>query len=155
MPLKNHENVCVFYKKLPTYNPQGIIHIKPKKVKRKPSAQILGDRNETLNKTHVVKRTNFPKSILDFPRESKTFHPTQKPTELFEYIIKTYTHEGEVVLDNCMGGFTTAVACDNTNRNWIAFELQQGYCEKGMSRINENRDRLGLERVKIETKFDC
>lgn len=70
---------------------------------------------------------------------------------LFEYIVKTYTDEGEIVLDNCMGGFTTAVACDNTNRRWIGFELQKEYCEVGLERINENRKNLGLPMVKIET----
>lgn len=154
MPLKNHENICVFYRKLPTYNPQGIMHIKPKQVKKNPAAQILAKRNETLNKTHIVRRTNYPKSILDFPRESKTFHPTQKPTDLFEYLIKTYTHEGEVILDNCMGGFTTAIAADNTNRNWIGFELNYEYCQKGTERINLNRDKLGLHHVNIKSDFN-
>lgn len=154
MPLKNHENVCVFYKKLPTYNPQGIMHIKPKRVKKEPGMQVLGQRNVTLNKTHVVKRTNFPRSVLDFSRDSNTFHPTQKPLSLFEYLIKTYTNEGETVLDNCMGGFTTAVACDNTGRNWIGFELVEEYCFKGMERINQNRDQLGRGRVTIKTELE-
>ena len=147
MPMKNHENVCVFYKKLPTYHPQGIMHIKPKVVKRNPSMQVLGKQNETLKKSHLVRHKNYPKSVLDFPRESKTFHPTQKPVDLFEYIIRTYTNEGETVLDNCMGGFTTAIACDNAKRNWIGFELLEEYCEKGLSRINENRRELGLPEV--------
>ncbi|MEK3955331.1 DNA-methyltransferase [Psychrobacillus sp. FSL K6-1464] len=150
MPLKNHENVCVFYKKLPTYQPQGIMKIKPKIVKSNPSMQVLGKQNKTLNKYHLVRHKNYPKSILDFPRESKTFHPTQKPIDLFEYIIRTYTNEGETVLDNCMGGFTTAIACDNANRNWIGFELQEEYCEKGLSRINENRKELGFPDVIIK-----
>ncbi|MEK4247123.1 site-specific DNA-methyltransferase [Psychrobacillus sp. FSL K6-2684] len=149
MPMKNHENVCVFYKKLPTYHPQGIMHIKPKVVKRNPSMQVLGKQNETLKKSHLVRHKNYPKSVIDFPRESKTFHPTQKPVELFEYIIRTYTNEGETVLDNCMGGFTTAIACDNAHRNWIGFELQVEYCQKGLSRINENRRGLGLPYVII------
>jgi site-specific DNA-methyltransferase (adenine-specific) len=153
MPLKNHENVCVFYKKLPTYHPQGIMKIKPKLVKKESDMQVLGKNNETLQRPHIVKYKNYPKSILDFPRENKTFHPTQKPLSLFEYIVRTYTNEGEVVLDNCMGGFTTAVACDNTGRNWIGFELQEEYCEKGKFRINENRDRLGVEQVNIKNNI--
>ncbi|MUK89134.1 site-specific DNA-methyltransferase [Ornithinibacillus sp. L9] len=150
MPLKNHENICVFYRKLPTYNPQGLIKIKPKKVKKNTNMQALGDRNGTLNKIHVVRYKNFPKSVISFPRDRKTFHPTQKPEELFEYIIRTYTNEGEVVLDNCMGGFTTAVACDNTNRNWIGFELEKDYCIQGLERVNENRNRLGLPNVRLK-----
>lgn len=154
MPLKNHENVCVFYKKLPTYHPQGIMEIKPKIVKNNPTMRVLGKQNETLDRPHLVRHKNYPKSVLDFPRESKTFHPTQKPVDLFEYIIRTYTNEYETVLDNCMGGFTTAVACDNANRNWIGFELQEEYCEKGLSRINENRKELGLPDVNINYPND-
>lgn len=149
MPLKNHENICVFYKRLPTYHPQGIVHINPKIVKGNPSMQVLGERNDTLKKKYTVKRTNYPRSIVNFPRDSKTFHPTQKPTDLFEYIIKTYTNENETVLDNCMGGFTTAIAADNANRQWIGFELDIEYCEKGLERINQNRAKLRLERVEI------
>jgi len=149
MPLKNHENILVFYRKLPTYHPQGLMEIKPKTVKRKPSMQVLGKNNYTLLRPHTVKYKNFPKSVIEFPRDKDTFHPTQKPVALFEYIIKTYTNEGEVVLDNCMGGFTTAVACDNTNRKWIGFELDREYCGKGKDRINRNREILGLPQVTI------
>ncbi|MEK5528494.1 DNA methyltransferase [Viridibacillus sp. FSL R5-0468] len=152
MPMKNHENVCVFYRKLPTYNPQGRVLIKPKIVEKDPGMRVLGQK-ASLSKRRIVRYKNFPKSVLDFPRDSKTFHPTQKPTSLFEYIVLTYTNEGEVVLDNCMGGFTTAIACDNSNRNWFGFELNQEFCEKGLERINENRVRLGKQKVEIETKI--
>ena len=151
MPLKNHENICVFYKKLPTYNPQGLMKIKPKQVKRNPGMKTLGDGNKTLSNYHVVRYTNYPKSVVSFPRE-KGFHPTQKPEELFEYIIRTYTHEGETVLDNCMGGFTTAVAADNAKRNWIGFELEEEYCLKGLERTNGNREELGLPHVTIQRR---
>ncbi|MER2089499.1 MAG: site-specific DNA-methyltransferase [Sporosarcina sp.] len=150
MPLKNHENVCVFYKKLPTYNPQGVIRVEPREVKRNHSMKVLGKNNLTLNKSHVVKKKNYPKSVIEFPRDSKTFHPTQKPLSLFEYLVKTYTNEGDIVLDNCMGGFTTAVACDNSKRNWIGFELNNEYCEKGIVRINDNRSDLGLSPVEVK-----
>jgi site-specific DNA-methyltransferase (adenine-specific) len=151
MPLKNHENVCVFYKKLPIYHPQGVIKIKPKIVKKDPKMSVLGKQNNTLLRAHLVKHKNYPKSVLDFPRESRTFHPTQKPTELFEYLVKTYTDEGNIVLDNCMGGFTTAIACENTGRNWIGFELLREYCEEGKNRINDNRERLqNKEKVHIK-----
>lgn len=150
MPLKNHENICVFYRKLPTYNPQGLIKIKPKQVKRKPSMKALGDRNDTLNKIHVVRYKNYPKSVVSFPRDKRTFHPTQKPEDLFEYLIKTYTNEGEIVLD-CMGSCTTAVAADNANRNWIGFEIESEYCHKGKERINANRERIGLPSVDVKT----
>lgn len=150
MPLKNHENVCVFYKKLPTYNPQGVEYVKPKVIiKNSPRMRVLGENNESLKKPHVVTKKNFPKSVVDFPRDSKTWHPTQKPVSLFEYLIKTYTNEGDTVLDNCMGAFTTAVACDNTYRNWIGFELEEEYCLRGLDRINNNRVEKGLDLVSI------
>lgn len=150
MPMKNHENVCVFYKKLPTYNPQGVEYVEPKVViKKSPKMEVLGKNNETLNKPHIVRKKNFPKSVVDFPRDSKTWHPTQKPISLFEYLVRTYTNEGDTILDNCMGGFTTAVACDNTRRSWIGFELESEYCEKGKNRINENRKKLELPEVEI------
>lgn len=152
MPLKNHENICVFYRKLPTYNPQGLIKIKPKQVKKNKGMQALGKNNESLLRYHVVKYKNYPKSVISIPRESKTFHPTQKPRDLFEYIIRTYTNEGETVLDNCMGGFTTAIACDNTNRNWIGFEIDEEYCTEGKERINLNRKILDLPAVNIQRR---
>ncbi|OUB88761.1 cytosine methyltransferase [Bacillus thuringiensis serovar medellin] len=140
MPLKNHENVLVFYKKLPKYYPQDLILLdKPIRQSGSKKLKILGDRmDKTLNKTYVTKYTNYPKSIIDFPRDSKTFHPTQKPVALFEYMIKTYTKEGETVLDNCMGSFTTAIACINTNRNYIGFEMDEEYWKLGNERVERH-----------------
>ncbi|WP_017154139.1 DNA-methyltransferase [Bacillus bingmayongensis] len=138
MPLKNHENVLVFYKKLPKYYPQDLVLLDKPIYKKSTDKKlkIFGKRNnESLNKVHVTKYTNYPKSILDFPRESKTFHPTQKPVALFEYLIKTYTKESETVLDNCMGSFTTAIACINTNRNYIGFEMDEEYWKLGNERV--------------------
>ncbi|EJR62784.1 hypothetical protein IK3_03104 [Bacillus toyonensis] len=144
MPLKNHENVLVFYKKLPKYYPQDLILLdKPIQMKEIRRMKILGKRNnESLNNVYVKKYTNYPKSIINFPRESKTFHPTQKPVALFEYLIKTYTKEGEIVLDNCMGSFTTAIACINTNRNYIGFEMEEEYWKLGNERVNKHIESL-------------
>ncbi|MGH1277001.1 DNA-methyltransferase [Bacillus cereus] len=143
MPLKNHENILVFYKKLPTYNPQGLIKLDKPISKTKPkNLGILGDRIGTMNQPHVTKYKNYPRSILDFPRDSKPIHPTQKPVALFEYLIKTYTNEGEIVLDNCMGSFTTAIACINTNRYYIGFELDEGYWKLGNERVKEHVRKL-------------
>ncbi|SFL39252.1 site-specific DNA-methyltransferase (adenine-specific) [Gracilibacillus orientalis] len=148
MPLKNHENICVFYKKLPTYHPQGIVPLlKVRKSRRKRVGGIFKEDDTSLMKEYTTTHTNYPKSILDFARDSKTFHPTQKPFTLFEYLIKTYTNKGDVVLDNCMGSFTTAVACDNTQRNWIGFELENEYCEYGIERINKNREVLRMKEL--------
>jgi site-specific DNA-methyltransferase (adenine-specific) len=150
MPLKNHENICVFYKKLPTYHPQGLLPLaKVQKVRKRNVGTIFGENGKSLTNEYTRKFTNYPKSVLDMPRDNKTFHPTQKPLTLFEYLIKTYTNPNDVVLDNCMGSFTTAVACDNTKRNWIGFELQEEYCDKGKQRIDTNREELGLSHVEI------
>ncbi|MCU5403674.1 site-specific DNA-methyltransferase [Bacillus cereus] len=144
MPLKNHENVLVFYKKLPKYYPQDLILLdKPIEKKEIKRMKIFGKRNnESLNNVYVKKYTNYPKSIIDFKRESKTFHPTQKPVALFEYLIKTYTKEGETVLDNCMGSFTTAIACINTKRNYIGFEMDEDYWKLGNERVNKHIESL-------------
>jgi site-specific DNA-methyltransferase (adenine-specific) len=88
----------------------------------------------------------YPQNLLQFSNANQKdkIHPTQKPVELFEYLIKTYTKENDLVLDNCAGSFTTAVACDNTNRNWICIEKEEKYCNIGLTRINDNRERLSL-----------
>lgn len=85
----------------------------------------------------TTRREGFPTSILRFvkPHPSVALHPTQKPVALLEYLIKTYTNEGETVLDNCMGSGTTAIACINTNRNYIGFELDKQYCDIANERI--------------------
>ena len=76
-------------------------------------------------------------TILSFPKDGKRFHPTQKPVALLEYLIKTYTNEGETVLDNCMGSGSTGVACVNTNRNFIGIELDENYFRIAENRIKE------------------
>ena len=113
--LKYHENISVFYKKQPTYNPQGLIKLeKPIIQSNKGKAGKLGHlASESKREKYTQNYTNYPKSILKFPRPSKNVHPTQKPVELLEYLIKTYTNEGETVLDNCMGSGSTGVACVN------------------------------------------
>ncbi len=130
-PLRCVEDICVFYKHAPTYNPQGIIvHNKPiinrgKKDKGKGSSVYHFD---TLKKDTVTYVTNYPRQILNIPCE-RGLHPTQKPVKLFEYLIKTYTNPNELVLDNCMGSGTTAVACINTGRNYTGFEWDEEYYE--------------------------
>ena len=130
-PLRCVEDICVFYKHAPTYNPQGIIvHNKPiinrgKKDKGKGSSVYHFD---TLKKDTVTYVTNYPRQILNIPCE-RGLHPTQKPVRLFEYLIKTYTNPNELVLDNCMGSGTTAVACINTGRKYTGFEWDEEYYE--------------------------
>ena len=84
-------------------------------------------------------------SVWEFPTGTSKLHPTAKPVKLFEYLIESSTDEGDLVLDNCAGSFTTAIACDNLSRNWICIEKELEYCAKGFYRINENRQRLGLQ----------
>ena len=88
-----------------------------------------------LSNSYVQKYTNYPTSLLHYDKEQKQLHPTQKPVELMEYLVKTYTKEEEIVLDNCMGSGTTAIACINTNRQYIGFELDKEYCEIANNRI--------------------
>ena len=93
-------------------------------------------------------------SILEFKSVGKTIHPTQKPVDLFEYLIKTYTNEGDTVLDNCMGSGTTAIACMNTNRNFIGFELDKGYYDIILERIkNHKPDVIQESKQGLETWF--
>ena len=138
MPLKCHENICVFYKKLPTYNPQ-MTKGKPYNIKRRDcGAQYLGnfDNIETKNEG-----TRYPRDVLkDLWKpycSGKMLHPTQKPVPLLEYLIKTYTNKGETVFDNCMGSGSTGVACVNTSRNFIGIELDEKYFKIAERRIKD------------------
>lgn len=135
MPMKAHENILVFYKKLPTYKPQNLIK------KETPTIRRGGKGNGTnygkSDKDAIQEYENYPKDILNFTMDVDTLHPTQKPVALFEYLIKTYTNEGETVLDNCIGSGTTAIACINTNRKFIGFELDKEYYNVAQKRIEE------------------
>ena len=140
MPLKSHEIISVFYKKLPTYNPQFS--------KGEPYKNEQGYVGEYLNKNKNMKRVKtentgfrYPKSVIDFSIQTG-YHPTQKPVALLEYLIKTYTNENEVVLDNCMGSGSTGVACINTNRRFIGFELDEKYFEIARKRIEEAKEKM-------------
>ena len=142
MPMKSVENIIVFYNKLPTYNPQGITKIKNKTI-RNHSTKIertqigLSTHNGgRLKKSYVQSFTGYPNQTLVFSND-KGFHPTQKPVPLLEYLIKTYTNEGETVLDFTMGSGSTSVACVNTNRNFIGIELDEKYFEIAKKRIEE------------------
>ena len=134
MPLKIHENILVFYKKLPLYNPQMRTGFKPYKCKQGRHSTNYG----AYEQGHITESNGerYPIDIIKFKKDSG-LHPTQKPVELLEYLIKTYTNEGETVLDNCMGSGSTGVACVNTNRNFIGYELDEKYFEIAEKRINE------------------
>jgi len=133
------ENICIFYKEQPIFNPQKIKH-KGKLVTNKPK----GNHNSILtgiNKKVTAYKddgTRFPIDILSFKRVQlgKTVHPTQKPVALMEYLIKTYTNEGEIVLDFTMGSGSTGVACKNLNRRFIGIELDETYFKVAQDRIS-------------------
>ena len=91
----------------------------------------------TEGKKYKQTQTGYPFKTLKFKRDGNHIHPTQKPVALFEYLIKTYTNDGETVLDNCVGSGTTAIACINTNRNYIGFELDKHYCDIANERIRK------------------
>ena len=133
MPLRSHEDIIVFYKKIPNYNPQNLIK-ETKKVKRTNGGGTFGSNWKSSNE-YEKHYTNFPRSVLKFPNDGKTVHPTQKPVSLFEYLIRTYTNEGDTVLDNVMGSGTTGVACKNLNRNFIGIELDEAYFNIAKERI--------------------
>lgn len=141
MPLKNHENVLVFYKKLPTYNPQMGVG-KPYVTRKGSNGSNYG--NDVVDEVITVNNgERYPLTVLEFPRDKEKHHPTQKPIALFEYLIKTYTNEGETVLDNCMGSGTTAIACLNTNRNFIGFEMDKNYWKLSNDRIEKHLSNKG------------
>lgn len=138
-PMKIHEDIVVFSKKPHFYNPQMVKRDKVRKSKNYGTGESFGGNREKEDKVYIYTHT-YPKSIIEFSnaRQKGKVHPTQKPVELFEYLIKTYTNEGETVLDNCMGSGTTGVACLNTNRNFIGIELDDKYFEIAKERIESH-----------------
>lgn len=136
MPLKAHENILVFYDKLPTYNPQWWYGKKYKASSGKPSSNYGAQNIGTVT---ISDGRRYPLDCLQVARteKDKYLHPTQKPVALLEYFIKTYTNEGEMVLDNCMGSGSTGVACVNTNRAFIGIELNEEYFTIAETRIND------------------
>jgi site-specific DNA-methyltransferase (adenine-specific) len=133
---KIHENICVFYKKQPTYNPQMR---DGEKIKYSGSVNQVNSHEQIISgKRKIVESDKrFPTSIIKFQRDRTKLHPTQKPVKLFEYLIKTYTNEDDTVLDNCIGSGTTAVACTLNNRKWIGFETEQKYIELANKRLEQ------------------
>ena len=137
-PMRNHELISVFYKKQCTYNPQKTYGHKMKKSYRSKDLQtdVYG---EMKNDYTYESTERYPRSIQVFSTDTQnsSLHPTQKPVALIEYLIKTYTNDGELVFDSCMGSGTTGVACINTNRRFIGIELDNNYFEIAKNRIGE------------------
>ena len=149
MPMRSHEIILVFYSALPTYNP-----IKTKRTEKELSRfmrspikttiknSVYGDFDRTVLGRDALERN--PDSLLfcdvvNGRNGDKVAHPTQKPVALFEYLIRTYTNEGDTVLDNCIGSGTTAIACINTGRNYIGIEKEEKYCRIAEERIHALR----------------
>lgn len=143
MPLRQHEDICVFYRKRPTYNPQ-MQECEPYRRNHSKGNMLSSQKNSCYGNfivtPTIISDEKFPTSIISIPKEHRPgmfFHPTQKPVALLEYLIRTYTNECELVLDNCMGSGSTGVACVNTGRNFIGIEIDEGYFEIAKQRITE------------------
>jgi site-specific DNA-methyltransferase (adenine-specific) len=141
-PLRCKEDILVFSSGSPVYYPQGLQRCNKQTgtgvSKSGKQGECTGKITQTDSGTYTQTTTGYPRNVLEIPSEAKTVHPTQKPVALFEYLIKTYTNEGDLVLDNCMGSGTTGVACKNLNRNFIGIELDPEYFKIAEKRINEN-----------------
>lgn len=138
-PMRCIEDICVFYKHKPTYNPQGLKKLKNPKIihSEKHRSNIYEWRGK--DKITIQKYTNYPVHLLQFNNEAvnskNRLHPTQKPLALCEYLIKTYTNEGDTVLDSCAGSGTTLLAAKNTGRNYIGFETDVNYYNTAIKRL--------------------
>lgn len=143
MPLRQHEQISIFYKKQPTYNPQFTqgkpLHSKGKSYKNKePKNQNYGRFNNTED-VRAGSTEKYPTSIVSFKKchPSKALHPTEKSVECLEWLIKTYTNVGDVVLDNCAGSMSTGVACIRTGRKGIMIEKDEHYFDVGVERLRK------------------
>ena len=147
MPLRQHEDICIFYNKLPTYNPQ-MEKCEPHKRnhgKGKNNTQVNKCYGEFISTPTIISDEKYPTSIIKISKEhifGNFYHPTQKSVSLLEYLIKTYTNENETVLDNTMGSCTTGIACLNTNRKFIGIELDEIYFNIANERIKQNQQEL-------------
>lgn len=144
MPMKAHENILIFYKKLPTYNPQKTTGHTPvhSYTKHQDDGSNYGKTLIGISGGGSTER--YPRSVQVFKtdKQKEALHPTQKPVDLLEYLIKTYTNEGETVLDNTMGSGSTGVAAVRTNRNFVGIELDDTYFEIANKRIKDVYDRV-------------
>jgi site-specific DNA-methyltransferase (adenine-specific) len=143
MPLKRLEDICIFYKKLPTYNPIKTIgkpRLKGKVSRSETNAKV----NHKENQKQYLSNEYYPTTILEISNAviKGRVHPTQKPIALMEYLIKTYTNENDMVLDNTMGSGTTCLAAKNLNRRYIGIEKDDKYFEIAVNRIKQNEDEI-------------
>lgn len=150
MPLRSHEDICVFYKELPTYNPQmEKVGWHKRNHSRKVTGQDFGNNcyGEFKMLPVVMSDEKFPKSIITISKEHSNgnfLHPTQKPVALIEYLIKTYSNEGDLILDNCSGSGSLAIAAYNTRRNFICIEKDYDYWKASVERLENAQAQLKL-----------
>lgn len=145
MPMKDYEDVCVFSegvtvhanqssRRMP-YNPQGVVQFeKPKKYEKKSYSDSAFSKRPS-HGVYEQTEGNYPRQVLQFASESGTVHPTQKPVALFEYLIRTYTDPDMLVLDNCAGSGTTAIAAERTGRRWLCIEREPSYYYPAVGRV--------------------
>ena len=141
MPLRQHEQIAIFYKRLPTYNPQKTLgEMNHSKGKAREYANNNYGKLDFVDNSKRLGNMKNPTSILTFskPHPSIAKHPTEKSVECLEWLIKTYTNKGETVLDNCMGSGTTGLACINTERNFIGIELDPQHFTTAQTRLEKN-----------------
>ena len=153
-PMKNYEIISAFCqypmghktqlgeKRMP-YNPQGLVPCHKIKNGKNKFGTNIGKRPSQVDE-YVAEFTNYPNAVIKFDQIGKKLHPTQKPLELIRYLIRTYSNEGDTILDNCMGSGTTAIAAIREKRHFIGFELNDEYYEKAMKRIKLERQQLTL-----------
>jgi len=142
--LNKLENISLFYEKQPFYSPQGLVEVN--RITRQGGTGLLSDSRKEREKSYTQKFTNYPINLLEFARDKNVGHPTQKPTKLLEYLIRTYTLEGETVLDFTMGSGSTGVAAVNLDRKFIGIEMDDKYFEIATNRIQEAEEK-SRERV--------
>lgn len=144
-PLRAHENIIVFYRKKPTYNPQ-ITHGHPRKTasRKNVNSECYGD---AIKMQHYDSTSRYPRDVIIFPSDKQliSLHPTQKPVALCEFFIKTYSNENDVILDFTMGSGTTGIACLNTNRKFIGIENDDKYFNLAQSRIEQHHNKLTIQ----------
>ena len=145
-PLRAHENIIVFYRQKPTYNPQ-ITHGHPRKTasRKNVNSECYGD---AIKMQHYDSTSRYPRDVIIFPSDKQliSLHPTQKPVSLCEYFIKTYSNENDVILDFTMGSGTTGIACLNTNRKFIGIEKDDKYFELANQRIKQHQNQLAIQK---------
>ena len=151
-PIKMHEDICVFSKGTTAncsthnmiYNPQGTKQVQRYRNRTGEHSEAVGNR-PCRSKGYTQTTANYPTTVIDFPNDRGMVHDTQKPVALFEYLIRTYTNEGDTVLDNCIGSGTTAIAALNTGRFFIGIEREETYINIARKRIYEAQAQQSLQ----------